>query len=75
MNPTITYNNETRSDDKWNVPIDFGVAKTIKWGKVPIKFQFSAEKSVVQEDDFGKDWNIRLNIVPVIWGPVQKPLL
>lgn len=74
MNPTITYNNETRSDDKWNVPVGFGVAKTIKWGKMPIKFQFSVEKSIVREDDFGKDWNIRFNIIPVIPGLVQKPL-
>ncbi|MEH6636893.1 MAG: hypothetical protein V7700_15325 [Halioglobus sp.] len=73
MNPTITYNNETRSDDKWNVPVGFGVAKTIKWGKMPIKFQFSVEKSIVREDDFGKDWNIRFNIIPVIPGLVQKP--
>ena len=41
---------------------------------MPVKFQFSLGKSIVREEDCGKDWNIRLNIIPVIAGLVQKPL-
>ena len=74
FNPTATYNDKARSDNKWNVPLGFGVAKTVKMGKMPVKFQLSAEKSVVRQDDFGKDWNIRLNIIPVIPALVKNPL-
>ena len=70
----VGFNHKARSDDKWNVPLGFGVAKTIKLGKMPVKFQLSAEKSVVRQDDFGKDWNVRLNIIPVIPALVKDPL-
>jgi hypothetical protein len=31
------------------------------------------EKSVVRQKDFGLDWNIRLNIIPVVISPQKKP--
>lgn len=75
FNPTITYNDKADDDDnKWNVPVGLGVAKTIKLGKLPVKFQFSVEKSVVRQDTFGKDWNVRLNVIPVIPALVKNPL-
>jgi hypothetical protein len=74
FNPTITYNNETRSGDKWSVPIGIGAAKTMKFGKLPVKFQFSIEKHVIRPDDFGADVVFRLNIIPVIPGLVKNPL-
>ena len=43
-------------------------------GKLPVKFQLTIEKSVVREDDFSLDWNIRFNIIPVIPSLVKKPL-
>jgi hypothetical protein len=45
-----------------------------KFGKLPVKFQLAIEKSIVREDDFGVDWNLRLNIIPVIPGLVKSPL-
>ena len=74
FNPTATYNNNARKDNKWNVPVGFGVAKTVKIGKMPVKFQLSAEKSVIRQDGFGKDWNIRLNVIPVIPSLAKNPL-
>ena len=75
FNPTITYNDKANSsDNKWNVPVGLGVAKTMKFGKMPVKFQFSVEKSVVRQDTFGKDWNVRLNVIPVIPALVKNPL-
>jgi hypothetical protein len=50
------------------------VAKTTKIGRQPVKFQFGIEKSVVRQDNFGKDWQIKLNIIPVIPALVKKPL-
>ena len=71
--PTITYNNKANSDNAWNVPIGLMAAKTVFFGKLPVKFQFGAEKSIVRQENFGKDWVIRFNIIPVISGP-SKPL-
>lgn len=71
--PTITYNDKADSDNAWNVPIGLMAAKTMMFGKLPIKFQIGAEKSIVRQENFGKDWIIRVNIIPVITGP-SKPL-
>ena len=73
FNPTITYNGKSASDDEWNVPVGFGVAKTVMMGKMPVKFQFSVEKSVVRQEDFGADWKIRFNVIPVIPSLQKKP--
>lgn len=51
------------------------VAKTVKLGKVPVKFQFGVEYSVVSQDDFGQRAQIKLNIIPVIPSLVKNPLL
>lgn len=74
FNPTISYNNKATDGNEWNVPIGLGIAKMVKIGNVPVKFQLAVEKSIVRQDDFGTDWNIRLNIIPVIQGLIQKPL-
>jgi hypothetical protein len=73
-NPTITYNDKAPSGDKWNVPVGLTVAKTTKFGRLPVKFQFGIQKSVVRQDDFGQDWQIKLNIIPVIPALVKNPL-
>ena len=73
-NPTIIYNNEAKPDNRWNVPIGLTVAKTTKIGKLPIKFQFGGEYSVVHEEDYGKRWQIKLNIIPVIPALFKNPI-
>ena len=74
FNPTITYNNEAQSNNKWNVPIGLTVAKTMMFGKLPIKFQLGVEKSIVRQEALGQDFQIKLNIIPVIPGLFKKPL-
>ena len=32
------------------------------------------EKSAVRQDDFGQDWQVKLNIIPVIPALVKNPL-
>jgi hypothetical protein len=72
--PTITYNDKAEGEDnEWNVPVGAGVAKMMTFGGKPVKFQFMVEKSVVRQKDFGLDWNIRLNIIPVVISPQKKP--
>jgi hypothetical protein len=46
----------------------------MKFGKLPVKFQFSIEKHLIRPDDFGADVVFRLNIIPVIPGLVKSPL-
>lgn len=73
-NPTITYNDKAASGNQWNVPIGLTVAKMTKIGKVPVKFQLGAEYSVVSQDSFGQEWQVKLNIIPVIPALVKNPL-
>jgi hypothetical protein len=73
-NPTITYNNEAASDNKWNVPIGLTVAKTVKFGKLPVKFQLGVQKSVIRQEALGQDFQVKLNIIPVIPGLINSPL-
>ena len=74
FNPTITYNHKASGGNKWNVPVGVVVAKTTKIGKMPVKFQFGAEYSVVSQDDFGKRFMLKLNIIPVIPPLIKGPL-
>ena len=74
FNPTITYNDNATSGNKWNVPVGGFVGKTIKVGKTPLNIRFGLEYSVVSEDDFGKRTMFRVQITPVISSPLDNPL-
>ena len=73
LGPTITYNDKAPSDNKWNVPVGLSVAKMVMFGKLPVKFQLGFEKSIVRQEDYGKDWTLKLNIIPVIPSLQKKP--
>jgi len=73
-NPTITYDHEATSGNKWSVPIGLTFAKTTSIGKVPVKFQFGGEYFVVDQDDYGPRFQIKLNIIPVIPALIKEPL-
>jgi hypothetical protein len=74
MNPVITYDDKATKGNKWNVPLGLLVSKTAAVGKRPVKFQFGFEYSVVSQDDFGKRFMIKLNIIPVIQALVKNPI-
>jgi hypothetical protein len=74
FNPTISYNNKALSGNKWDVPVGLFVAKTIKIGRMPFKFQATVEYSVVSPDAFGKRANFRFVVTPVIPGLVKNPI-
>ncbi len=75
MNPTINFDNEASSGNKWDVPIGITVGNTIKVGKVPMKIQVGLDYSVVHRRDFGNRWRVKLLLTPVIPSLVKKPLL
>lgn len=74
FNPTISYDHNASLDNKWNVPVGFFVAKTVKMGKVPVKFQLGVEYSAVRQSAFGQQAQIKLNIIPVIPSLVKTPI-
>ena len=73
-NPTITYNHNAESENKWNVPVGGYVGKMIRLGRLPVNIKVGAEYSVVSENDFGKRHSFRFLITPVIPGLVKKPI-
>jgi hypothetical protein len=74
FNPTITYDANASSNNKWNVPIGLFVAKTTKLFGLPVKLQLGAEYSAVHQRDFGQQFQIKLNVIPVIPSLVKNPL-
>ncbi len=65
--PVMTYDwAKDRSDEAWTVPINLGVAKTIKIGKIPVKFKFEGIYYITQPDSFGPHWGLQLTITPVV---------
>jgi hypothetical protein len=73
-NPTITYDYRASAGNHWNVPIGFFVAKTIRIAGVPVKIQLGPEYSVISQDDFGQQCQIRLNVIPVIPTLIKNPI-
>ena len=74
FNPTINYDARATSGNKWNVPVGLFVAKTTKIGQVPVKFLLGIEYSVVSQNAFGQNAQIKLDIIPVIPALVQNAL-
>jgi hypothetical protein len=74
MNPTITYDNNATSVNQWNVAVGLFASKTAKVGKVPVKFQLGVEYSVVSQDTFGQEAQIKLNLIPVIPSLIKHPI-
>jgi hypothetical protein len=73
-NPTISYNDNGSSGNKWTVPVGLTIGKTIKIGNMPVNFKIAAEYSVVSPDDFGQVFGLRIHVIPVIKGLIQKPI-
>jgi hypothetical protein len=74
FNPVITYDNKASKGNRWNVPVGLAVSKTTAVAKQPVKFQFGVEYSVVSQDDFGKRFLIKLNVIPVIDSLIKNPI-
>jgi len=73
-NPSITYDHTATSGNQWNVPVGLFIGKMVRVGKVPLKFQLGIEYSVLKENDFGQQAQIKLNIIPVIPSLIRRPV-
>ena len=65
-NPTILYDWEAVIDNEWTVPIGGGVSRTMRIGRVPVKFGVEIYKFILSPDRLGPDWQLTLSIVPVL---------
>lgn len=72
MGPTLTIDWEASSGNKVTLPIGFGITKTIRVGRVPMKIRFEPQYSVVRPDVFGTEWNFRFQLTPVIKNPLKR---
>lgn len=67
--PTITYDWEADSGNRWTVPLGVGLSKTfIKGGRL-IKTQLQLFYNVEQPDAFAQEWGVKLTITPVVKNP------
>ncbi len=74
FNPVVTFDHRATRGNKWNVPIELSVTKTVSIGGRPVKFEVGIDYSVVSERFYGKRASIKLNIIPVIPDLIKKPL-
>lgn len=65
-NPVILYDWEGVSGNEWNIPVALGVSKTMMLGNTPMKLGLEIQKFIVSTDRFGPDWQIILNLTPVM---------
>ena len=72
MGPTISIDWEADSDNRYTVPVGLGLTKTFRLGSIPIKARIEPQWTVIQPDDFGEQWNIRIQIAPVIQSPFRE---
>jgi hypothetical protein len=74
MSPNITMNWEADRDNRFTVPVGFGVGKLVKLGKLPVKIILQAQYSVIHPDDYGQRWNFQLQVTPVIPNLIKDVL-
>ncbi len=73
-NPTIAYNHQADSGNRWTVPVGLFVGKTIKMGKTPVNIKVGGEYNVVSPDTFGQRYSFRFQITPVIASLIKGPI-
>ena len=59
--------------DVWTVPLGLSVGKVIMFGKLPVQVQIAGQY-FVERPKFGPEWNIQLQLTPVIPRLIKKTL-
>ena len=54
------------SPDVWTVPVGLGLGKVVKLGRLPVKIQLAVQYMPVHPRINGQEWNVQLQITPVI---------
>ncbi len=71
MGPTISYDWEADSDNALTFPVGLGITKTTRWSRMPVKLRAELHYSIVKPDDYGTEWNFRIQVTPVINNPFK----
>jgi hypothetical protein len=69
MGPNITIDWNAQEGNKLTFPIGLGITKTVKWGNTPWKLRLEPQYSIIKPGDYGAQWNIRIQIAPIIKNP------
>lgn len=70
--PSISYDWEADSGDRWTVPLGVGLAKTFITKSKPIKTQLQLFYNVERPDAFGQHWGLKLTVTPVVKNPFVR---
>jgi len=62
----ILANWNAPSEDVWTVPIGVGLAKVVKFGRLPVKLELAVQYMPVHPRISGQEWNVQVEITPVI---------
>ena len=54
------------SEDVWTVPVGLGLAKVVKLGRLPVKVQLAVQYMPVHPRISGQEWNVQVQITPVM---------
>ena len=54
------------SPDIWTVPIGLGLGKVVKFWRLPVKIQLAVQYMPVHPRISGQEWNVQLQVTPVI---------
>ena len=65
-NPEIVYDWEGASSNKLLLPLGGGVAKTVRWGRFPMKMNLEAYGYLESPDAFGPDWMLTFSFRPLL---------
>jgi hypothetical protein len=70
----ILANWKAPSSNRWTVPVGVAVGKVLKLGRLPVKVQLAGQYMPIRPDNVGQEWNIQLQLTPVIPKLVKEPL-
>jgi hypothetical protein len=66
MAPSILIDWKADQDNRFTVPVGLGIGKLVKIGPLPVKFTAEVDYMVVRPDEFGQEWGVRFQIIPVL---------
>ena len=67
--PNFAYDWKADNDEAFTFPVGIGVAKTTKFGAMPVKLQAQVQYYVEQPDAFGPQWLLKFTVTPVVKNP------
>jgi hypothetical protein len=70
--PVIIIDWQAESGESLSIPLGTGIARTVKLGKTPWRFQLEIWYYVVQPDSFGSNWFMSFDFRPVIRNPFVR---